>query len=92
MCNAEETSRTQRICASDAEKLVCTWSILHRIIYPALERREDKKLMRNFQKELRMFYKISQPLRDEDPTLGVDMEGDDEDDMDWTPGMERRRT
>jgi hypothetical protein len=48
--------------------------------------------MRNFQKELRMFYKISQPLRDEDPTLGVDMEGDDEDDMDWTPGMERRRT
>jgi hypothetical protein len=51
MCNAEETFRTQRICASDAEKLVCTWSILHRIIYPALERREDKKLMRNFQKD-----------------------------------------
>jgi hypothetical protein len=37
-----------------------------------------------------MFYKISQPLQDQEPTLGVDIEGDDEDDMDWTPGMERR--
>jgi hypothetical protein len=92
MCEAEETFRTQRIRASDAEKLVCTWSIIHRIIYPALERREEKELMKKFQKELRKFYKISQPLQDQDPTLGDDMEGDDEDDMDWTPDMERRRT
>jgi hypothetical protein len=89
MCNAKEKFRTQRICASDAEKLACTWSILHQIIYPALERREEKELMKKFQKELRMFYKISQPLQDQDPTLGVDMEGDNEDDMDWTPGMKR---
>jgi hypothetical protein len=48
--------------------------------------------MRSFREELGKFREISRPLQDQDPTLGVDMEGDDEDDIDWTPGMERRRT
>ena len=85
MCKIERGFREGGICGSDVRRLVRDWQLVHRIIRPRAERGSEKKLMDNFLAEMLKFRDASKVLHNRDVTIGVDMEEDNENDMDWTP-------
>jgi hypothetical protein len=87
MCEVEKVYlETQKIGAADAHKLCKDWQFTESLVAPRLEG-TDRALMRKFDKAMRRFHKVTRVLDDRDTTVGMDLEGEDEGDMDWTPSV-----
>jgi hypothetical protein len=86
MCETVESFLAQRVSTTDVQKLLNLWKIT-RLVTDAQVSEEEKKELRSFTTDMSEFNKASRVLQGGDSMIGVDLEGDDEDDMDWTPDV-----
>ncbi len=86
ICSAADKFSLGRACASDVRKLQKSWTLAYTVSLPQLENKEHVKQMEHFTIAMSKLGKASRGLREEYFRISADMERDDGDDMDWTPG------
>jgi hypothetical protein len=87
ICSAAEKFSSGGFCASDVLTLEKSWGLTYRVALTQLEEEQHKRQIKQFKITLKELGLASRGLEKED----FAMEGDDEDDMEWTPGTKPKR-
>jgi hypothetical protein len=87
ICSAAEKFSSGGFCASDVLTLEKSWGLTYRVALTQLEENQHKRQLKQFKITLKELGLASRGLEKED----FAMEGDDEDDMEWTPDTKPKR-
>ncbi|CAG5148262.1 uncharacterized protein ALTATR162_LOCUS2175 [Alternaria atra] len=87
ICSAAKKFSSGGLCASDVLTLEKSWGLTYSVASTQLEEKQHKRQIKQFKITLHRLGLASRGLQEED----FAMEGDDEDDMEWTPGTKPKR-